>query len=412
LQLWAKGLRYWLTALVVCILAVTGSPYVYRNFKFSELRSKYFNELIALNPRPSEPKFVRLVLIEDKDYWLGEPSGRRPINRRYLAKIVTKLKDANAAVIALDFDMRVPDPKAAKIPDEFRQETQALIDAIKQAAAHGTKVVLSTPIWRDHGSFIVDWDIYQASGLCKHDVTRSNDGESDPIQNNITCGYIAVPDDPLVVPLQILLADRTKLDSFALAVSRALRPQYVKGFLGRVENSAQYGNFIAHDKFASIETPVSTVLQADWRNDDVRTNAVIVGGNWSTFAYGRGRHIDEHWTPDGWTIGAELQANFVENILDTRTYGVYLGWLLRGSEYFLSALAAILFALVGRFWLKLLAVLSLSAAMLTIQWLVLSLFGVFFDAFIPIAGLGVHALYERFVGEMPKARLPLESPHP
>jgi CHASE2 domain-containing sensor protein len=131
---------------------------------------------------------------------------------------------------------------------------------------------------------------------------------------------------------------------------------------------------------------------------------VIVGGHWSTFAAGRGDSIDVHSTPVGPIVGAELQANFVEDILDGRTFGVSPAWFLHGTEIILSVIAAVAFALIWSFRGKLSGVLSLLLILLFIQWSVLHLFGVFFDAFVPITGLGLHAIYERLAGGDPASR--------
>jgi CHASE2 domain-containing sensor protein len=404
-QLREKGIRYWVTALVVFLLTIVGAPYIYSYLRIIDVRSQYFNKLLEFSPRYADLKFVKLLLIEDSDYWLGEAGGRRPINRRYLAKIVDKLGSMKVKVIALDFDMRLPNPASGNIPEEFRQETQFLIDAITKAAEQGIKVVLSTPIWHDHGEYIVDFDAYRAFGLCARSIDNVAIAPSKAVQNNVTCGYISLPGDPLVVPLQIRLVDGSKLDSFALAVSRAINPNYVNTYLGRIGTSTRYGAFIAHDKFLGAHSifHVSDILKPGSQNDDLQANAVIVGGDWRSFAFERGPLIDLHWTPTGWTIGAELHANFVEDILDGRTYGISPGWFLRGTEVILSLFAAVAFALIGSFWWKLAGVLSLSLMVLLIQWLVLNLFGVFFDAFVPIVGLGLHALYERLVGEVEPA---------
>jgi CHASE2 domain-containing sensor protein len=238
----------------------------------------------------------------------------------------------------------------------------------------------------------LDSDIYQASGLCV------KSGPRDPaIKARVTCGYISLPDDPLVVPLQIAMADGSYLDSFALAVSRAIRPELVSAFLQRIGTSTRYGNYISDEKFTSTHSTfsVSDVMKPDASNTTLRGSAVIVGAHWRTFAADRGDFVDEHSTPVGRIVGAELQANFVEDILDGRTFGTSPAWLLHGTEIVLSLVAAVVFALIAGFLGKLAGVALLLLVLLFIQWSVLHLFGVFFDAFVPILGLGLHALYDR-----------------
>ena len=416
LKIREMGIRYWATAFIVFILTITGSPYIYDYLHLTDLRSKYFQLLIDWGPRPVDPKFVRIVLVEDDVYWRDQPwttaedgvsktlAGRRPIKRDYLAALVGKLAKANVKVIALDFDARLPDPNSNKIPEEYRGETKLLIQAITSAAKSGIKVVLSTPLWvNDQAEYVIDPDIYQASGLCKSGVRDVPDAENQAIQKNVTCGYISLPDDPLVVPLQIRLADGGLLNSFALAISRAIRSDYVCKLLRRVGTSTQYGNYISDEKFTKSNSTFSahSVLQPETNNDELHGGAVIVGGHWSTFAAGRGDSIDVHWTPVGPIVGAVLQASFVEAILDDRMFGVSPAWFLHGTEIILSVIAAVAFALIASFWGKLSGVLSILLMLLFIQWSVLHLFGVFFDAFVPITGLGLHALYERLAGGDP-----------
>src|ERR1700674_432251 len=250
LRIREKGAHYWLTALVIFLLAISGAPYVYEYLHVRELRSNFFQLLLEFGPKPPEPKFVRIVTIEDDEYWRGYPAGRRPIKRDYLAKLVDALVSANAHVIALDFDTRLPDPTKSDptkmdIPKDYREETSILIDAIINAAERGKKVVLATPISRDEqGHYQQDPDIYQAFGLCKRGASGRSDenpgGLTQRVTNNITCDYIGLPYDPLVIPSRLTLVDGGKLDSFALALVRAVRPEYVASLLERIGNNVSY----------------------------------------------------------------------------------------------------------------------------------------------------------------------------
>jgi hypothetical protein len=67
-----KGARYWATAFIVFFLTITGSSYVYDYLNLTDARSKYFQKLLEYGPRPTDPKFVRIVLVEDDDYWHGD----------------------------------------------------------------------------------------------------------------------------------------------------------------------------------------------------------------------------------------------------------------------------------------------------------------------------------------------------
>ena len=78
-----------------------------------------FQWLLDHGPRPPEPKYVKIVLVEDDEYWEGSPAGRRPIKRSYLKDLVDHLVAAKAYVIALDFDLRTPNPASTEIPKDY-----------------------------------------------------------------------------------------------------------------------------------------------------------------------------------------------------------------------------------------------------------------------------------------------------
>ena len=248
-ELWnrckAKGWGYWIGAAIVLIVATTGSHFVYEELRLEGLRESLFQTLAEWVPRPTEPRYTRMVLIEDDEYWKGELAGRRPIKRRYLAQLVADLAQANAHVIALDFDVRLPDPSSLAIPSDYAEETKVLIDAIKKAAASGVKIVLATPVsrkTRESTEYRRDSDIYQANGLCVRDrpkdspASAERSGNDDKIGKNITCGYIALPYDPLAIPGPLPVVGEGNLDSFALAIARAVDGDLVK----RMENGGPH----------------------------------------------------------------------------------------------------------------------------------------------------------------------------
>jgi CHASE2 domain-containing sensor protein len=386
-----KGVRYWITALVILVLATTGSSYVYEEFNLTNARSYVFQRLLEWGPRPAEPKFTSILLIEDDEYWKGPLSGRRPIKRDYLARLIDRLVAADARLIALDFDTRLPDPNSTNVPEDYREETSRLIEAIEAAARKGKKLVLATPISYDaHGHYQRDIDIYALNQLC------SKQG-AEPWQKNISCGYIALSSDPLDIPTQLTLADGTQFDSFALAIARAMQPELISRLLERTGDDVHYGNFIPRDSFDKFNAELSSrdLLNDNVKAEQLESRAVIVGAHWSRDAAGRGPKIDLHWTPVGLIVGAELHANFVEALLDTRVFRSTPEWLLHTIEIVFSILAAIVFAIVPSIHGKILSIVSVFAVLFFAQWLVLHGFGIFFDVFVPLVGLGLHALYER-----------------
>src|ERR1700730_4644842 len=145
-RLRGKRLSYWCVAIVVLLLAHFGSPQIYKKLGLGDVRSRSFQTILDWSPRPAEPRRIKILKVEDDEYWLGPLAGRRPIKRDYLASLIDKLVAMNVHIIALDFDVRLPDPNSFEIPEEYRVETQRLIDAIRNAARSGKRVVLASPV--------------------------------------------------------------------------------------------------------------------------------------------------------------------------------------------------------------------------------------------------------------------------
>lgn len=397
-----KGLRYWVTAVIIFILTFTASPYVYEYLQLTQARTRVFQQLLDWGPYPAEPKFVRVVLIEDNEYWLGELAGRRPIKRNYLAGLIDKLAKENVQVIAIDFDIRSPNPRSTEIPKEYEEETISLIRSIAAAAKQGIKIVLATPTsWDEAGRYQQDADPFQGYGLCKRGAEATRDaaalavGLDQKTRQNITCGFIALPFDPLVIPTRIALTDGTSLDSFALAMATAAKPEVIEHLLKRIGSEVRYANFIPERRFNEFGTILSAtdLRTGAERKPQLAHQIVIVGARWSTFAAGRGAQVDRHWTPVGWIVGALLHANYVEAMLGSRIFGAVPHSVLSGTEIAVGVICAIAFALIPGFLGKLGGVILLLVLLFFLQWAALHGFGIFFDVFVPVLGLGLHALY-------------------
>jgi CHASE2 domain-containing sensor protein len=391
-----KSWHYWVWAAIVLVVASTGSPYVYGYLHAETARSYLFQQMLSWGPIPVAPRKSVVVLIEDDDYWLGPLAGRRPIKRDYLARMVDRLVDMNAHIIALDFDVRLQNPNTKNIPEDYRAETQRLIEAIKRAVEHGKKIVLATPI-AGRDAYTIDPDIYQASGLC----TRQDSAAllSNRPVDAVTCGYIALPYDPLAIPSRLQMADGGFLDSFSLAIARADSPVLVDRLIDRIGTEVRYSNFISHQEFQSSgsEFSAKALLGGQVDRNGVDSKDVIVGANWSRDAAGRGPLVDLHWTPVGQIVGAELHANFAEAFLGERVFRATPEWVLDGIEIFFGVLAALAFAAIPTLPGKLLGIAVAILLLFVATWVGLQ-FGLFFDLFLPIIGLGLHSLIERLIG--------------
>jgi CHASE2 domain-containing sensor protein len=404
-RLLAKGRRYWVSAALVLIFSYLATPYIYDYLHLADHRARLF-QYSTDKPRPLEPRFVKVILIGDDEYWKGYPAGRRPIKRDYLARLVNALDAANAQVIALDFDVRLPDPAVAAVSVEYKAETDKLIRAILHAADDGKNIVLPRTIRFDaQGRYALDPDIYQPYGICTgFDKTGAwqNPGTSDfpigdPAKKNIACGYIALYDDVLALPGRLRLADGSELDSFALAVAKAKNADAAAG----IGDNASYVNYIAPERMQALHAIFSA---HDLLNDPLVENkrnfgaqAVIVGAGWSSFADHRGYPVDLHHTPVGSIAGALLHDNFAEAVLDSRVFPALPNWLVWGLEGAFGVFAAIVFAPYVGFLATLLSFIGLTAALIAVQWFMIHMFGVFFDAFIPLIGLALHSLYDAVI---------------
>lgn len=407
-----KTVSYWIVAIIVLVVAKAGSPFIYDYLNLTNTRSLFFQTLLDWGPRPAEPRQIKIVRIEDDEYWEGVLAGRRPIKRDYLANLVGRLVSHNAYVIALDFDVRLPKPDSLDIPEDYRAETRVFTDTIKAAARQGKKIVLATPISSaGEKTYRQDADIYQASGLCLKRDKLAGDliGPPDPIMTNVTCGYIALPSDPLRIPPPIDMVDGSEMDPFALAVARALNPELISRLMQR-KKELGYLDFITHDMFVEAKAIFSAhaVRLGLINQGALDSKAVIVGGGWSRDASNRGPSIDAHSTPVGKMVGVELHANFAEAFLDSRVFGAVSQDVLDVSEVVFGIFAAIVFALIPPPWGKAIGLLALMAIMFATSALALAAFGVFFDAFVPLVGLGIHALYEGYTGHSDAA----EAGHP
>jgi hypothetical protein len=402
-----KSLRYWVSATLVFLATFFGSERAYNLLSLGDLRARYF-QLLMDHPGAPVPGYVSIALIDDKEYWSGPPDGRLPLKRDYLARVVDALVAANASVIALDVDTLLPDPESLQIPEEYKGETCKLIKAIKRGAAGGTSFVLASSVSFDaHRNYRVDTDAYQANGLCER-PNRAASAEkpcgedtafSAEEKERVTCGYIILPYDILEIPGEIDVVGGGKLPSFGLAVARAGRSNRVAEALWHSDSAVRYGNYISERGFEQANARFSTVnLLAEPLHLRNRNDAVIVGAGWREFAMNRGPRTDLHRTTLGLMPGALVHANFAEAILGSRAAMAAPSWVARTLEAIFSLTAALLLAFVPGFWGKTCALLGLLVMLFAVQWAVLHGLAVFFDAFLPVLGLGLHALYERILG--------------
>jgi CHASE2 domain-containing sensor protein len=422
-------LRYWVTALAILFAVSWGTPYVEASLNLAPVRSWLFQHLAGSVTNPARFRDVRLVLIRDDEYWGGAPHHRVPIDRAYLAALVNALDTADAAVIALDFDVPLPEPlaggplqpgdyQAVDSYAPYRAEADVLARAIANVATR-RKIVLAKSIKGPiDGPFELQDDIYQAYGLCNRlvaDGTWDNPGTpafplTPQARANISCGYIALMvDKRRVPPPRPIVGQAGWLDSFPLAIIRARRTPGEPG--PSFHHQDYYASYVPPER---ANQPYYVVSAHDLLSDPAAQRAtlqgrpVIVGGAWHLRAAGSGRLVDVHDTPVGQVSGALLHQNMAEAVESDRIYPALPEAWVTVLELLFGLAAAIIFAALATLWRKVGAIVAAMLLLFVVQWVTLQLLGTFFDAFVIVLGLGLHAIIDRLIGE-PEAA-PAEAP--
>jgi len=401
-RLKAKGARYWIRVAWVVLLSFVAGPRIENYISWDHVRDRLHQKLTEQDPRALIPRYTRLVLIGDQEYWKGdELAGRRPINRHYLAELVNALDDANVKVIALDFDLRSADPTSGNESPHYENETKELVEAVLKAAQH-RPVVLPKTIREGPDGYALDPDVYQRYGLCtdlradgtwRHGAIEHSTNFPPQTGGNISCGYIALPFEKLLMPPQLEINDGRRVDSFSFAIAKAAEPWVARSQSERFVSYIPQKNFPTSGPVEAVFSAQDVLTRPEVR-DKLAHEAVIVGGAWSTFAFGRGAPVDSHETPIGTIGGVLIHANFVEALLDGRTYPVVSERVARLLEVAFALATAIVLAVCLNFVTKLTAIIAMSALLVAIQYFTLHNFGIFLDASVLVLAVWVHSILE------------------
>src|SRR3569623_429399 len=145
--------RHWAVVIVLIYFGGRIGHYLETNEQLFEVRYFLYQWFQNASPWPLYSRDTVVVLIDDETYWKREPAGRVPINREFLAKLVKKVAEARPAIIALDFDLRSPDPTGKETAttgdgsvtlcerEEYVEETATLLKTL-QALSASCKIVL------------------------------------------------------------------------------------------------------------------------------------------------------------------------------------------------------------------------------------------------------------------------------
>jgi CHASE2 domain-containing sensor protein len=409
---WRWLVAYWVTAAAVLILTLWTEPFIDAHLNFKAERDKLFQLLSDSATNRAVAGQARLVILDDAAFWKGDLHHRLPTDRAYIAKLVEKLGEAGASVIALDLDLGAPAADSPARPDDFSHEdryygpeTDEMMRAIAKAAEQRKIVLGNTLDGPDNGPFKLLNQVYNPYGVCtrlRADGVWENPGSSrlpltPEAQGNISCGYINLMDDPRRIPPPARLTGQPwRPDSFPMAIARAQRPSAAPD-----RNAPPlYGRYVEGDVIndASITIAAEAVIKDPAAARRVLDRQpVIVGGAWHQYGVGLGPSIDTHPTPIGDVPGVLLHANLVEAALAHRTLRGLSEGALKTLEILVSIAAAIFFAAFANFRAKLVACLGVIAGLFLVEWLVLGLFGFFFEAFVPVLALASHTLMDRLI---------------
>jgi CHASE2 domain-containing sensor protein len=321
-----------------------------------------------------------LVAIEDGEYYGTELAGRRPLKRDYLAKLILRISEAKPLLIALDIDFRSPVPGSTSSDfDDYKKEDWVLFRAVCTAQTK-TKIVLSKAVSRQaDGSLIADRNIYDGNRACTIPGA------------DISAGYLSLPMDLRRVPLSVKLDDGVLVDSFSLAVARAVRPRQYPASIDLVR--LPYGEFHHPDEFSRVSA--SDVLNNVAR-EKLQGQIVMVYGEWHVLASGRGASVvDTFQTPVGISSGAYVHANLVETLLSVNLRASPPEFTTEVFDTLIALWLAVAFAFHMRLLKKFSYIVATAAVLFLAAWLFFQVFAVFFDILPLLVAMGLHAVVDQ-----------------
>jgi class 3 adenylate cyclase/CHASE2 domain-containing sensor protein len=388
---WQRRAHWLVVAMLIPLGAQLGRSFETNDHLFG-LRYQAFEFLEELSARKLRADHTVVVLVDDDAYYSKELAGRVPLNRRYLARLVAALGELNPAVIAIDFDFRSPDASGktksiakdgTKLPEfpDYIEETVELLHAIKEVSAqHHIPIVLPATIGRQGSEFVLDSDVYNGFDFGSANVAR---------------GYIALDTDTKVVPPAKRLGDGSQIDSFSLAIVRAIDEDVLQADQW---TSDMFGGFIREDGIPRVSSgAVLHPHDQEALRKKIQHKVALIGGAWHRLGYRRGGVIDSYESPAGVIPGVLIHANYVEAVLDRRAVLPMSNWIVSPAEAFLAFLLAYALSLPIRPWFKASSALAVILLPILLSYVAIQNFGVYFDVFIVDLLLLGHFVTEKIV---------------
>jgi CHASE2 domain-containing sensor protein len=202
--------------------------------------------------------------------------------------------------------------------------------------------------------------------------------------------------------LALTMKERTtKVDSFASAILGAIDEQSLTDAKSKEQDALPYGTFIEPERFIQHSANYVLTSEAKTLEKDMAFKVVIVGGAWHQFGVNQGPEYDSHQSPVGNVYGAFVHANYVEALLDSRTYKPMRQSLATGIEVFFSVLLAVLLSFDTGLFAKAGIVGFLCVMILGISYVSWQNLGLFFDFLVPVVLLAAHILVEKLMATSP-----------
>jgi CHASE2 domain-containing sensor protein len=376
----SKGKWHWILAVILIALGVGVEQVLDSYFVWERARYVAYHLFQAREIHPIRPKRTILILIGDDEYWNGELARRVPIKRDYLAKLLTTIDKGEPCEIILDFDFESPAPQSGSYEAaEYVGETKLLADAIMQISSR-RKIILPRTITPQAVT-----NVSEPTVLDSYDFDRSRVGY----------GYINLPNDMRKIPLTAPLQGGGTIDSLATAAVRLIDPNALNDADSMRGEALPFGTFIEPEKFRTLTATEILTAGSQKLKANLECSLVVLGGVWHKDAYGRGKQADAVLTPVGKVPGVFVQANFIEALLDSRTFKALSRWQEISLGVLLSLLLAITTASPWQLGIRVLVVITIILLPVVISYFLVQNLGIFFDFFIPAVMILAHALVVR-----------------
>ena len=303
----AKGWLHWLRFAALLALGSYVGHLLSASPRFADIRYELYQKQVRLQRRgPIYPQHTVLVLLNDDDYWSPDFQARSPLKLEQLAVLLDKLNAAGANTVGFDVFLASPLPKqpAYNFPD-YVSGDEAFFAAIKRMCDAGRHVVLAGLLANvTELTFHEEPAFYQASL---------------PALPCVSVGFTRFAQDMRKLPGAAELDTGKYMDSFSLAMVKIADPVAHDNLVESSEKGFRFARYLTPEDFApkagkkfilnGVEVRKANPMEL---RQAVADKIVIVGGNWSSFAYGLGTKVDQHNSPGGFEPGAMLHANYVE----------------------------------------------------------------------------------------------------